>query len=713
MAVVLPLAGHPDVAQADETVVGELVQTWVDGDPAAPSEQAADGPVSWVQTDDGETVRVATEDVADVPVGSTVEAVLGAETAEGDSAIEPAREADVTVLDAAPAVTAPATPAAHDVTVVAVATEGYHPIVPDLSWMNAVVTAVNGPVRNYWSTETDGAIQLTATSWPTMVVAAASCADPYALWDEVADAVGFVPGPRKHLLLHISLSGPGNLSPCDYAQAEWGADRDSGGLIWVQGTAPALIAHQFGHNFGLADSGRSTCGNDTTCGVYLDDDWYDLMGSDYGPMGSLNVAQANLIGLLPDPAVQVVTTWGSKVGRTYTLQPLGGRTGVRALKIIDHEEVYWLEYRTAVGNDAWLATPSNTQGLQTGVLAHITSDFVGTSALLKASTVMGDASHVALPVGKTFWIGGTHVTIESATAAGATLRIAASGMANYPGGDRDCGRRPMVPTTGVAALMTDTTAGAFVTGLDRGLWYRPLDGASNSWQSLGGGLHYGPAAVAAGSTSYVFVTGITGELWYRANSGGGWGPWTSLGGYLTASPAAASLGDGHVRVFGRGMQGELWSREFSGSSWSGWTAHGGYLAGPPTATARPEEETTQVYVRGSDGYTYRQTLPVGSGAQPYERLDFMSCTAVAMDTVSADSDIALGAWVDSSGTPRLLDSSGAYAAQWLGGVITSTPAVAFGEHEFVFVGRGLDNALWLYDGRAGGSGWRSLGGYVL
>ena len=69
--------------------------------------------------------------------------------------------------------------------------------------------------------------------------------------------------------------------------------------------------------------------------------------------------------------------------------------------------------------------------------------------------------------------------------------------------------------------------------------------------------------------------------------------------------------------------------------------------------------------------------------------------------------------MDSYGTPRLLDSAGAYAAQWLGGVITSTPAVAFAEHEFVFVGRGLDNALWLYDGRAGGSGWRSLGGYVL
>jgi hypothetical protein len=532
------------------------------------------------------------------------------------------------------------------------------------------------------------------------------------MWDEAAAAVGFVPGPGRHLLLYVSSYGVGSW-PCDYAMGEWGDGPDAGGFSYVRGAGIAIIAHQLGHNFGLADSGRSTCGNDRTCGVYASGDGYDVMGNDFGPLGSLNVAQADSIGLLPDAAVEVVNTWGSKVARTYTLQPLGGRTGQRGLKIIDGDEDYWLEYRTAVGADAWLATSSNSHALQTGVLVHLDSDFAGTSLLLDNDTVMGDAHSVALTVGATFWVGGLHVTVSSATSAGASLQIASGGMANYPGGDRDCGRRRLVPMTGVAALMTDTTAGAFVTGLDRGLWYRPLDGSATSWQSLGGGVYYGPSAVAAGSTSYVFVTGLTGELWYRENSGGGWGRWTSLGGYLTASPAAVSIGDGHVRVFGRGIQGDLWSRELRGGSWSAWTAHGGWLSGPPTATARPEEQTTQVYVRGSDGYTYRQTLPVGSGAQPYERLDFTSCTAVALDPVSVDSDLALGAWVDQYGTPRLLDSGGSYGPAWLGGVITSTPAVAYTDSAFVFVGRGLDNALWLFDGRPGGSGWRSLGGYVL
>jgi hypothetical protein len=406
---------------------------------------------------------------------------------------------------------------------------------------------------------------------------------------------------------------------------------------------------------------------------------------------------------------------GEQGGRTFTLQPLGGRTGVLGLRVIMDGKKYWFEYRTAVGRDAWLGTSDNWRGLQTGVLVRAADHIWGDSVLLDGTETSTADTQVALPVGQRTFIAGLYVTVESATASSATIRFSPQGLAGYPGGAMDCGRRPLAPMTGVAALLTDTGAGAFVTGLDRGLWYRPLDGSATSWQSLGGGVYYGPSAVAAGSTSYVFVTGLTGELWYRAKIGTApWGPWTSLGGYLTASPAAVSLGTGHVRVFGRGIRGDLWSRELTGgTTWSAWTPHGGFLAGPPTATTRPEEQVTQVYVRGSDGYTYRQTLPVGSAAQPYERLDFVSCTTVALDQVSVDSDMALGAWVDQYGTPRLLDSGGSWAGVWLGGVITSTPAVAYTSDEFVFVGRGLDNALWLFDGRAGGSGWRSLGGYVL
>src|SRR3954452_4549129 len=65
------------VAAADEaasvTVVGELVQAWPeDAHHEAPTEHAAEAPLSWIQTAAGEAVRIPTEDMGGVPVGSTV-----------------------------------------------------------------------------------------------------------------------------------------------------------------------------------------------------------------------------------------------------------------------------------------------------------------------------------------------------------------------------------------------------------------------------------------------------------------------------------------------------------------------------------------------------------------------------------------------------------------------------------------------------------------
>jgi hypothetical protein len=278
-------------------------------------------------------------------------------------------------------------------------------------------------------------------------------------------------------------------------------------------------------------------------------------------------------------------------------------------------------------------------------------------------------------------------------------------------GDLVCASRS-VPTSGVS-LLTDGggTTSALVVGADRALWQRPIDGPPSSWTSLGGGVAYGPASADDGATSYVFVTGLRGDLWYRANGGGRWGPWTSLGGYLTASPAAASLGTGHVRVFGRGLDGQLWSRELVNGTWSGWTAHGGYLTAAPTATALVDEDRIGVLVRGTDGYSYRQALPVGSGAVPYERQNVVACSGVALGSFSSAGDPAAGVALDSRRAPNLLEPQGARS---LGGVVTSAPAVEFfGGTDFVVAGRGLDDALWVHDGRSGGSGWRSLGGHLL
>src|SRR4051794_9096048 len=86
LSAVLPGA----VASADEssaaTVTGRLVQAYSETHPdAVAAGFPADGPISWVRTAEGEDVRIPTEDVAGVQVGSTVSVpVAAADDGESD-----------------------------------------------------------------------------------------------------------------------------------------------------------------------------------------------------------------------------------------------------------------------------------------------------------------------------------------------------------------------------------------------------------------------------------------------------------------------------------------------------------------------------------------------------------------------------------------------------------------------------------------------------
>src|SRR3954468_3468970 len=75
------------VAAADEsagaTVGGELVQAWPEAaHHEALTEHAAGAPLSWIQTAAGEAVRIPTEDIGGVPVGSTVRVTVGGKVGE-------------------------------------------------------------------------------------------------------------------------------------------------------------------------------------------------------------------------------------------------------------------------------------------------------------------------------------------------------------------------------------------------------------------------------------------------------------------------------------------------------------------------------------------------------------------------------------------------------------------------------------------------------
>ena len=423
--VVAPVALSGAVASADavagQTLEGQLVQAWAEAEPADAGHDAdgheADGLVSWVQPAEGDPVLIESDAVDGVPSGSTVEVTVGPSTSDD----EPLPVVDATVTST-PAVT-PAR-VTNEVTVAMVAPAGSVPT-GDGTPLATVVAAVEDGVAPFWSAQTDGAINLHVTATHDWAPASVGCAQPGLLWDEVAARVGFVPGPGKHLLLYVSRD-----SDCAYALAEVGRSPSSGGRLYVRDTTTSVIAHEFGHNFGLGHSSAQQCDGTVeggSCRTVAYRDYYDVMGVSGAQTGTLNAAQAALLGALPASQQQALTVGGSAT--TATLSPLSGRAGTRALQLTDADGVgYWLEFRTATGQDGWLSS-ANRFGLETGVLLRRAGGLPDTSVLLDGTPRAAagwDADYrVALPVGVAVPVSGGDfsVVVQSVSAAGAVVSV--------------------------------------------------------------------------------------------------------------------------------------------------------------------------------------------------------------------------------------------------------------------------------------------------
>jgi hypothetical protein len=158
------------------------------------------------------------------------------------------------------------------------------------------------------------------------------------------------------------------------------------------------------------------------------------MGVSWGHLGSLNVAQAARLGILPASERQDVPVRGGV--RTLTLAPLSSGSGTRAIRMTDVDgTAYWLEYRTPTGQDDWLGTSEDLYGLQSGVLLHRTGALPDTSLLLDGTPSAPsdwDADlQDALPVGSPVSVAAGHFSIEvqSMSAAGAVVRVTPSAPA--------------------------------------------------------------------------------------------------------------------------------------------------------------------------------------------------------------------------------------------------------------------------------------------
>ena len=253
-------------------------------------------------------------------------------------------------------------------------------------------------------------------------------------------------------------------------------------------------------------------------------------------------------------------------------------------------------------------------------------------------------------------------------------------------------------------------------------------GGWSPWTSVGGNIKGAPAAsgwAPYGVSKMVFARYANDQLYERSYEqiDNVWGPWTSLGGTLTSGPASTSFRAGYMYVYARGTTGALYAR-WTGDGADTWTpwyqpiVGSNLLAGTGPAVCSAAADTQDLVATGANGALYWSHWTLSTGYKPWTNLGGKLTSSPAIVSMAPGYLQVYGRGNDGALWSRWSGDGGATWTQWYkpipGSLLAGTGAAASSSSagtQETFV-TGMNSALYWSHGTFsyGASNFRSIGG---